>query len=103
MQPLSRRQILERTTLGFGSKPILKRLAGQPLPGGVEIHQPNNVNTLLPSPWEFARHGQCGMDVSEMLPHTAKMVDDLCFISSMHTEHNTPWAGEHSALVTRGS
>ena len=137
MQPLSRRQILERTTLGFGSivladllrgansgpptdlkprpvhfpaqakaviqlvqnggpsqmdlfdpKPILKRLAGQPLPGGVEIHQPNNVNTLLPSPWEFKKHGQCGMDVSEMLPHTAKIVDDLCFIRSMHTEHN---------------
>ena len=137
MQPLSRRQILERTTLGFGSivladllrgansalptdlkprpvhfpaqakaviqlvqnggpsqmdlfdpKPILKRLAGQPLPGGVEIHQPNNVNTLLPSPWEFKKHGQCGMDISEMLPHTAKMVDDLCFIRSMHTEHN---------------
>jgi len=72
----------------FDPKPLLKKLAGQPLPGGVEIHQPNNVNTLLPSPFTFRQHGQCGMDVSEMLPHTAKIVDDLCFIRSMHTEHN---------------
>lgn len=72
----------------FDPKPLLKKLAGQPLPGGVEIHQPNNVNTLLPSPFTFRQHGQCGMDISEMLPHTAKIVDDLCFIRSMHTEHN---------------
>ena len=134
MDFLSRRKILERTTLGFGSmvladllqastpndlrpravhfparakaviqlvqnggpsqmdlfdpKPALLKLAGKPLPGGVEIHQPNNVNTLLPSPFAFKKYGQCGMDVSEMLPHTATIVDDLCFIRSMHTEHN---------------
>ncbi len=72
----------------FDPKPLLKKMAGKPLPGGVEIHQPNNVNTLLPTPFEFQKHGQCGMDISEMLPHTAKIVDELCFIRSMHTEHN---------------
>ncbi len=72
----------------FDPKPVLQKLAGQPLPGGVEIHQPNNVNTLLPSPFTFKKYGQCGMDISEMLPHTAKIVDELCFIRSMHTEHN---------------
>ncbi len=72
----------------FDPKPELLRLAGKPLPGGVEIHQPNNVNTLLPSPFAFKKHGQCGMDISEMLPHTARIVDDLTFIRSMHTEHN---------------
>jgi len=131
---MTRRELLERTTLGFGGmvltdllrgatpndlkpravhfparakaviqlvqnggpsqmdlfdpKPILQKMAGQPLPGGVEIHQPNNVNTLLPSPFSFKKYGQCGMDVSEMLPHTSRMVDELCFIRSMHTEHN---------------
>ena len=70
----------------FDPKPVLQKMAGKPLPGGVEIHQPNNVNTLLPSPFSFAKYGQCGMDVSEMLPHTAKIVDDLCFVRSMHTE-----------------
>jgi hypothetical protein len=72
----------------FDPKPLLKKLAGQPLPGGVEIHQPNNVNTLLPTPFEFRKHGQCGMDISDMLPYTAKIADELCFIRSMHTEHN---------------
>src|SRR5215207_3162871 len=41
---------------------------------------------VAPSKFKFARHGKSGMWVSELLPHTAKMVDDLCFIRSMHTE-----------------
>ncbi|WP_337176593.1 DUF1501 domain-containing protein [Paludisphaera sp.] len=41
---------------------------------------------IAPSKYKFKQHGQNGMWVSEMLPHTAKMVDDLCFIRSMHTE-----------------
>ena len=41
---------------------------------------------IAPSKFKFAQHGKCGMWVSELLPHTAKMVDDMCFIRSMHTE-----------------
>jgi hypothetical protein len=41
---------------------------------------------IAPSMFKFAQHGKNGMWVSELLPHTAKMVDDLCFIRSMHTE-----------------
>ena len=41
---------------------------------------------IAPSVYKFAQHGKCGMWVSEMLPWTAKMVDDMCFIRSMHTE-----------------
>jgi hypothetical protein len=41
---------------------------------------------VAPSMFKFARHGKCGMWVSELLPHTAKMVDEMCFIRSMHTE-----------------
>ena len=41
---------------------------------------------IAPSKYKFAQHGQSGMWVSELLPHTAKMVDDMCFIRSMHTE-----------------
>ena len=83
----------------FDPKPELTRLAGQPLPGGVEIHQPNNINTLLPTPFEFKKRGQCGMDVSEMLPHTAGIVDELCFIRSMHTEHNNHLEGLNMLLT----
>ncbi|MFM8708266.1 MAG: DUF1501 domain-containing protein, partial [Planctomycetia bacterium] len=41
---------------------------------------------IAPTKYTFARHGGSGMWVSELLPHTAKMVDDMCFIRSMHTE-----------------
>ncbi len=41
---------------------------------------------VAPSMFKFARHGRCGMWVSELLPHTAKMVDEMCFVRSMHTE-----------------
>ena len=41
---------------------------------------------IAPSKYKFAQHGKCGMWVSELLPYTAKMVDDMCFIRSMHTE-----------------
>src|SRR5207342_2602569 len=36
--------------------------------------------------FKFAQHGKSGMWVTELLPHTAKMVDEMCFIRSMHTE-----------------
>ncbi|MFQ5733238.1 MAG: DUF1501 domain-containing protein, partial [Planctomycetaceae bacterium] len=41
----------------FDPKPQLKRMAGKPHPDGVEIHQPNNVNKLLPSPLKFRKQG----------------------------------------------
>jgi hypothetical protein len=41
---------------------------------------------VAPSKYKFARHGQSGMWVSELLPQMAKMVDDVCFIRSMRTE-----------------
>jgi hypothetical protein len=41
---------------------------------------------IAPSKFRFARHGKAGMWVSELLPHTARMVDDMTFIRTMHTE-----------------
>src|SRR5262245_54852665 len=41
---------------------------------------------IAPSKYRFAQHGRCGMWVSELLPYTARMVDDMTFIRSMHTE-----------------
>lgn len=40
---------------------------------------------VFASPWKFQRHGECGRWVSELFPHMARSVDDLCFIHSMHT------------------
>ncbi len=41
---------------------------------------------IAPSKYAFQQHGQSGMWVSELLPYTSRMVDDLCFIRSMHTD-----------------
>ncbi len=46
------------------------------------------TKTLLGSPFRFQPHGQCGTELSELLPQTAKIVDDICLIRSMHTGHN---------------
>ncbi len=82
----------------FDPKPLLAKYAGKPHPDGVEIHQPGNQNTLMPSPFSFKKYGECGMDVSEALPHQAKIVDKLCFIRSMHTEHNNHLEGLNMLL-----
>lgn len=43
---------------------------------------------LFGSPWKFAKYGQCGMDLSELLPHLGSVADDICMIRSMHTGVN---------------
>ncbi|MBN79752.1 MAG: hypothetical protein CMJ70_06400 [Planctomycetaceae bacterium] len=85
----------------FDPKPELSRRAGQPHPDGVEIHQPDNKNALLPSPLKFARYGESGMDISEALPHVSNIVDDLCFVRSMHTEHNNHLEGLNMLLTCK--
>src|ERR1043166_1457391 len=49
----------------FDPKPELIKRAGQPLPDGVEIFQPNNENRLLSPAFEFRKYGQCGMRSEE--------------------------------------
>lgn len=85
----------------FDPKPELTRMAGKPHPDGVEIHQPDNTNSLLPSPLTFRKYGECGMDVSEALPHLSSIVDDLCFVRSMHTEHNNHLEGLNMLLTCK--
>ncbi len=50
---------------------------------------------IAPSKYKFAQHGKCGMWVSELLPYTAKMVDDMCFIRSHAHRGDQPRAGHH--------
>jgi hypothetical protein len=70
-------------------KPELSRNSGKEYGGEVTFSFVNRARkTLLGSPWRFSKHGQCGTEVSELLPETAGIVDDLCVIRSMHTGHN---------------
>jgi hypothetical protein len=73
----------------FDPKPELTRLSGKEYGGNVTYSFVNRASkTLFGSPWKFARHGKCGTEVSELLPHTAGIVDDLCVVRSMHTGFN---------------
>ncbi len=70
-------------------KPELQRCDGMNYGGNIQYSFANEASRkLLGSPWKFTKHGQCGMDFSELLPHTSKIADELCLIRSMHTGHN---------------
>ncbi len=70
-------------------KPELSRRAGTDYPGEVVYSFANRATKkLFGSPWKFARQGQSGTEVSELLPHLAKIVDDIAVIRSMHTDIN---------------
>ena len=77
----------------FDYKPKLQKLHGQPVPDGYvggkrfSTMTGNADGKLLLAPVEpFHQHGQSGAWVSQFLPHTARMADDLCFVKSLHTD-----------------
>jgi hypothetical protein len=73
----------------FDPKPLLNKFAGTAPSRDIlaEIEFADQVGTMLPSPFKFAKHGRCGMEVSELLPHLAEQVDDITLIRSMFGEH----------------
>ena len=77
----------------YDYKPVMNEWYDKDLPDSVRMGQRLTTMTsgqarfpIAPSKYKFAQHGECGMWVSEMLPYTSKMVDEMCFIRSMHTE-----------------
>ncbi len=68
----------------FDYKPRLQKDHGQPLPFDKPRVQFAPTGKLLGSPWSFSQHGDCGLPVSELFPHTARHADDLCVINSVH-------------------
>jgi hypothetical protein len=72
----------------FDHKPELSKRNGQPHPEQVETFQLGNKNVLMGTPFQFSRHGQSGMEFSELIPHLGSVADDLCLVRSMFTENN---------------
>ncbi len=77
----------------FDYKPKLDGLVGVDLPSSVRMGQRLTTMTsaqerfpIAPSQFSFAQYGKSGAWVSELMPHAAEVVDDLCFIKSMYTE-----------------
>jgi hypothetical protein len=77
----------------YDYKPGMGEFYDKDLPDSVRMGQRLTTMTsgqarfpIAPSKYKFKQHGECGMWISEMLPHTARMADDMVFIRSMHTE-----------------
>ena len=77
----------------FDYKPKLEDLQGTELPAAIRLEQRLTAMTaaqqsfpVVPSIFKFAQHGESRAWVSELMPYTAKVADELCFIKSMHTE-----------------
>jgi hypothetical protein len=77
----------------YDYKPVMKDWYDKDLPESIRKGQRLTTMTsgqarfpIAPSMYKFAQHGKSGMWISELLPWTAKVADEMCFIRSMHTE-----------------
>ena len=74
----------------FDPKPELTKRNGQLPPAsllkGYRAAFINPNSALLGPKFKFAKHGRCGMELSEVLPHTGRIADDICLIRTMQTE-----------------
>lgn len=70
-------------------KPELTKYSGTDFKGDIQYSFVNQASKkLLGSPWNFRKHGECGTELSELLPNLGEIVDDICLIRSMHTGAN---------------
>lgn len=83
----------------FDPKPRLAIDNGKPLPFEKPKLERTKTGNLLASPWKFQKHGQSGIEVSELLPRIASCIDDLCVIRSMHAD-NINHTGAASQMCT---
>lgn len=73
----------------FDPKPALDKLDGKDFPGDVKYDDAAGATKeVMKSPWKFSRHGECGMDFSELVPHMGSIADEITMIRSMHTGVN---------------
>jgi hypothetical protein len=68
----------------FDPKPELAKRDGKPLPFAKPKFEFAPTGNLLKSPWSFRKHGQSGIEVSELFPHIAGCIDDICVVRSMN-------------------
>ena len=97
----------------FESKPEVSRREGEPLPDSylkkakasfaqIQAARPR----LLGTRWKFERHGQCGAEISELLPHTARMVDDITILRNVKTDQTNHFFAElhlHTGMPRPGA
>lgn len=73
----------------FDPKPELQKRHLTKFPGEIKYDNAAESSAkLFGSPWKFAKHGECGMDLSELVPNLATVADDITLVRSMHTGVN---------------
>jgi hypothetical protein len=73
----------------FDPKPALDKLDGQSFPGEIKYDNAAEASAkVLASPWKFAPRGESGIEISELLPHLASVIDDIVLVRSMRTGVN---------------
>src|SRR5687768_3878653 len=87
----------------YDFKPELAKRNGQLPPAdllkGYRAAFINPNSALLGPKYKFARHGQCGMELSELLPHTAQIAEEICLVRSLRTDA-VNHAPAHIVLIT---
>src|SRR5581483_1898486 len=77
----------------FDPKPKMAALHGQPMPESLVQAKKSAtggiLETVMASPRKFEPRGACGMELSELLPHTAEIADEICLVRSMHCEQSS--------------
>ncbi|MCO6456972.1 MAG: DUF1501 domain-containing protein [Pirellulaceae bacterium] len=90
----------------FDPKPELDKLDGQKFPGEVKYDNAAQASAkVMASPWKFQPRGECGMELSELLPHLGRVADEICLIRSMRTgvnNHGQSIRALNSGLVIPG-
>lgn len=71
----------------FDPKPLLTKFHNTPYRGEAKVGSNGRpIGHLMQSPFPFTRHGESGLEISGLFPHTARFADDLCVIRSMHAD-----------------
>ncbi len=81
-------------------KPALAQYEGQ-RPEATNLRTERKTGGVLAAPFQYSRHGQSGLQISELLPHTAKFADDLCVLKSLYTDN--PNHGPALLLMNNGT
>lgn len=88
----------------FDPKPLLNKLDGQARPaefGDVQYQNVNSASRILGTKRTFKKYGKSGIEVSDLFPHQAEIVDELCVIRSMHGDMVVHSAAQYQMMTGR--
>ena len=85
----------------FDPKPEMAKWDGKSFPGEIKYdNAAQSSSKVFATPWKFKPRGECGMQLSELIPHIAGIADDICLVRSMHTGVNNH--GQSIRALTNG-